>query len=53
MSKAIENLEAAQKRALAIRPKVGGFPYLAETMRCAGVTRNVWSLPGVPEPISD
>ena len=27
MSKAIENLEAAQKRALAIRPKVGGFPY--------------------------
>ena len=26
MSKAIENLEAAQKRALAIRPRVGGFP---------------------------
>jgi uncharacterized protein YbcV (DUF1398 family) len=46
MSKAIENLGAAQKRALAIRPKVGGFPYLAETLRRAGVTRNVWSLPG-------
>ena len=46
MSKAIENLEAAQKRALAIRPKVGGFPYLAETLRRAGVTRNVWFLPG-------
>ena len=46
MSKAIENLEAAQKRALAIRPKVGGFPYLAETLRRAGVTRNIWSLPG-------
>jgi len=45
MSKAIENLEAAQKRAMAIRPKVGGFPYLAETLRRAGVTRNVWSLP--------
>src|SRR3984957_17026503 len=45
MSKAIENLEAAQKRALAIRPKVGGFPYLAETLRRAGVTRNLWFLP--------
>jgi uncharacterized protein YbcV (DUF1398 family) len=45
MSKAIEKLEAAQKRALAIRPKVGGFPYLAETLRRAGVTRNFWSLP--------
>ena len=28
-SKAIENLPAAQKRAMAIRPKVGGFPHLA------------------------
>src|SRR5215467_5503490 len=30
---------------MAIRPKVGGFPYLAETLRRAGVTRNLWSLP--------
>src|SRR5271155_3531373 len=45
MSKAIETLLAAQKRALAGRPKVGGFPYLAETLRRAGVTRNLWSLP--------
>lgn len=45
MSKAIENLEAAQKRAMAIRPKVGGFPYLAETLRRAGVNRNLWFLP--------
>jgi uncharacterized protein YbcV (DUF1398 family) len=45
MSKAIENLQAAQKLAVAIRPKVGGFPYLAETLRRAGVTRNIWSLP--------
>lgn len=45
MSKAIENLEAARKKAMAIRPKVGGFPYLAETLRHAGVTRNVWFLP--------
>lgn len=46
MGKAIEKLQAAQKQAMAIRPKVGGFPYLAETLRRAGVTRNVWSLPG-------
>ena len=45
MSKAIENLEGAQKQAMAIRPKVGGFPYLAETLRRAGVTRNTWTLP--------
>lgn len=45
MSRAIDNLEAAQERALAIRPKVGGFPYLAETLRRAGVTRNFWFLP--------
>jgi hypothetical protein len=45
MSKAIENLEAAQRQAIATRPKVGGFPYLAETLRRAGVTRNFWFLP--------
>jgi uncharacterized protein YbcV (DUF1398 family) len=45
MSNAIETLQAAQKRAMAGRPKVGGFPYLAETLRRAGVKRNVWCLP--------
>ena len=45
MSKAIENLQGAQKRAIAVRPKVGGFPYLAETFRQAGITRNFWFLP--------
>ncbi|MGA7684616.1 MAG: DUF1398 family protein [Terriglobales bacterium] len=45
MSEATENLRRAQERAMAIRPKVGGFPYLAEVLRRAGVTRNVWSLP--------
>lgn len=45
MSRAIENLEEAQKRAFASRPTVGGFPHLAETLRRAGVTRNFWSLP--------
>ena len=45
MSKAIDNLQSAQQRALAIHPKVGGFPYLAEALRSAGVTRNIWNLP--------
>ncbi|WP_020559381.1 DUF1398 domain-containing protein [Thiofilum flexile] len=45
MSKAIENLQAAMQRAMANRPKVGGFPHLAEALRSAGVTRNLWSLP--------
>jgi uncharacterized protein YbcV (DUF1398 family) len=39
MSNAKENLLAAQKRAIAGQPKVGGFPYLAETLRRAGVVR--------------
>jgi uncharacterized protein YbcV (DUF1398 family) len=45
MSRAIENLRAAQARAMAGRPKIGGFPYLAETLRRAGVTHNLWYLP--------
>ena len=45
MSKAIEILQAAQARAMSGRPKVGGFPHLAETLRRAGVTRNRWVLP--------
>lgn len=45
MSKAIENLIEAQKYAMRIRPKVGGFPYLAEALRLAGVTKNFWTLP--------
>jgi uncharacterized protein YbcV (DUF1398 family) len=45
MSNAIENLKAAQQRAMAARPRVDGFPYLAETLRRAGVTRNLWFLP--------
>ena len=45
MSKATENLQAALQRGMAGRPKVGGFSYLAETLRRAGVTRNLWFLP--------
>jgi uncharacterized protein YbcV (DUF1398 family) len=45
MTKAVENLQAAFDRAAAGRPSVGGFPYLAEMLRRAGVTHNTWSLP--------
>jgi uncharacterized protein YbcV (DUF1398 family) len=45
MSKAIDNLQDALKRAALSRPKIGGFPYLAETLRRAGVTRNLCVLP--------
>jgi uncharacterized protein YbcV (DUF1398 family) len=45
LRKAIDNLTAAMRRAETIRPRVGGFPYLAEVLRQAGVTRNIWSLP--------
>src|SRR5262245_43758930 len=42
---AIANLQAAMQRAMTGRPQVGGFPYLAETLRQAGVARNIWTLP--------
>ena len=45
VSEAILNLRLAQEHAMAIRPKVGGFPYLAEALRNAGVIKNVWFLP--------
>lgn len=45
MSQAIKTLEQAQALAMKIRPKVGGFPYLAEVLRQAGVQRNLWTLP--------
>ncbi|MBP7476376.1 MAG: DUF1398 family protein [Pyrinomonadaceae bacterium] len=45
MRNAIENLLAAQQLAMATRPKVGGFPYLAEVLRKAGVKHNIWQLP--------
>ncbi|AMC34433.1 DUF1398 domain-containing protein [Janthinobacterium sp. B9-8] len=45
MSNAIKNIESAMQYAASIRPKVAGFPYLAEVLRQAGVTRNTWALP--------
>ncbi|MEU9112690.1 DUF1398 family protein [Streptomyces sp. NPDC048483] len=45
MTTAITNLQAALERAAAIRPTVGGFPYLAETLRQAGITRCRMAVP--------
>lgn len=42
-----EKLQKAMEYAMANRPKVGGFPFLAECLRKAGVKHNIWSLPGV------
>jgi uncharacterized protein YbcV (DUF1398 family) len=41
-----EKLESAMAYAMAHRPKVGGFPFLAECMRLAGIQKNIWHLPG-------
>lgn len=45
MSQAIDHLTQAQERAMSRRPAVGGFPYLAETLRQAGIIKNLWFLP--------
>ncbi len=45
MSKLIDKLIETQKYALSIRPKIGGFPILAEVLRQAGVQLNRWTLP--------
>ncbi|MCL2113139.1 MAG: DUF1398 family protein [Streptococcaceae bacterium] len=42
---AVELVQQAMQKAEAIRPKVGGFPYLAECLRQAGVLKNIWTLP--------
>ena len=45
MKNIVEKLLEAQKNAMASRPKVGGFPHLAEALRQAGAKKNIWSLP--------
>ena len=45
MSQSIEKLQKAMQHAMKIRPKVRGFPYMAETLRMAGVLKNIWTLP--------
>src|SRR4051812_43566608 len=45
MSIAKEKIQGAYNWAIANRPKVNAYPYLAEALRQAGVTRYVYSLP--------
>ncbi|TGL48677.1 DUF1398 domain-containing protein [Leptospira kemamanensis] len=45
MSDLITKLTKEQSRAMSLRPKVGGFPVLAEVLRQAGVKVNRWTLP--------
>lgn len=45
MSKATQNLQEALAHAMSIRPEIGGFPTLAEALRKAGITKNIWNLP--------
>jgi len=40
-----ERLQSAMMYAMNNRPKVGGFPFLAECLKKAGVQNNIWSLP--------
>ncbi len=47
MTMALENLRRAFQAATDVRPEIGGFPYLAETLRRAGVRRNEWLLPSL------
>ncbi|MCG6152418.1 DUF1398 family protein [Leptospira bandrabouensis] len=47
MKDLITKLTEAQKFAMSIRPKVGGFPILAEVLREAGVLMNRWYLPSL------
>lgn len=47
MKDLITKLTEAQKLAMSIRPKVGGFPILAEVLREAGVLLNRWYLPSL------
>lgn len=45
MSPSQKRLQTALQYALAQRPKVGGFPFLAECLKQAGVLKNKWALP--------
>jgi uncharacterized protein YbcV (DUF1398 family) len=43
----IRTIAQAQNHAQQFRPKVGGFPYLAEALRQAGVVRYVFEVPSM------
>lgn len=41
----LNKLKNAMSKSEKVRPKVGGFPYLAECLREEGFTKNIWYLP--------
>lgn len=47
MGSIIAKVVAATARGVAVRPKVGGFPYFAEAMRQAGITKNYFDVPAM------
>lgn len=47
MNSIIDAITTANARAAAIRPRVGGFPYLAEVLRQAGVTAYFFDVPSM------
>ena len=50
VSKAIETLQAAQERAIAGRPKVGGFPYPGRDPSASGREAKC-VVPAIPQPV--
>ncbi|NTY59114.1 DUF1398 family protein [Mycolicibacterium sphagni] len=46
-SPALRNLTVVLRTAMANRPVIQGFPYLAESLRRAGVRTNTWWLPAM------
>jgi len=47
MTSIVETITAATAYAAAVRPRVGGFPYLAEALRQAGVTAYFFDVPSM------
>ena len=43
--KLLNNLKKAISKSEKVRPKVGGFPYLAQCLREEGFIKNTWYLP--------
>ncbi|NHI76911.1 DUF1398 family protein [Lactococcus petauri] len=41
----INHLKQAMENSEKVRPKIGGFPYLAECLHQEGFTKNTWYLP--------
>lgn len=47
MTTSQEKLQKAMAYAMQHKPNVGGFPFLAECLKRAGVQKNLWALPSV------